>query len=130
MARSASLHLIAFFPEPLADLLEEAIEDCKVVAESYLTGSFAISLEGYSDEPLKVDARKGIEDAAARVAAKKRNFCVPSLKGSPSQLKHVAVPRPNRHQCANKNGKHSQQRLSRLIKSSVWKREKVPRNDR
>lgn len=87
MARSAALHLIAFFHVRLAEMLGEAIEDCKIVAESYLTGSFAISLESYAPEPIKIDARKGIEDAAERVAAKKREFLRDAIEGLPITTK-------------------------------------------
>lgn len=83
MARSATLHLIAFFHTRLGDLLGEAIEDCKGVAEAYLTGSFAMALDSYAPEPVKIDARKGIEKAAERVANRKREFLRDSIKDLP-----------------------------------------------
>jgi hypothetical protein len=96
MARSATLHLIAFFHTRLGDLLGEAIEDCEGVAEAYLTGSFAMALDSYAPEPVKVDARKGIEKAAERVANRKREFLRDSIQDLPfviTKTRRGAVPK-------------------------------------
>lgn len=96
MARSATLHLIAFFHTRLGDLLGEAIEDCKGVAEAYLTGSFAMALDSYAPEPVKVDARKGIEKAAERVANRKREFLRDAFENLPfviTKTRRGAVPK-------------------------------------
>jgi len=78
MAQQASLHMIAFFHNRLADMLDEVFEDGKVIAESYLGVTFAKMLDPYAPEPVKLDASKGIKAAGERVAANKERF----LRGS------------------------------------------------
>jgi len=52
MAHTASLHLIGFFHNRLADTLDEAIGDGKIIAETYLNVTFAQVLEPYAPEPV------------------------------------------------------------------------------
>jgi hypothetical protein len=86
MARTASLHLIAFFRERLIDTLEEAVEDSKIMAEGFIAVSLAKALDNYAPESVKVDVRKAIDHAAERVATKKRKFLTGHIKDLPNLI--------------------------------------------
>jgi hypothetical protein len=98
MARTASLHLIGFFDQRLHDMLDDAFEDGKVIAETYLGVSFAKMLDPYAPEPVKLDARKGIEQASKRVAASKAKFLRESIEFLPfltTKKRRGAPPKPS-----------------------------------
>ncbi len=90
MAGAASLNLIAFFRAKIADLLEEATHDCTIIANAALAAAMAEGL-AMSDPsiPVKADARVDIEEAAKRVADKKRQ----SLRGHIEGLPHILARR-------------------------------------
>lgn len=94
MAQQASLHMIAFFHNRLADMLDDTIEDGKVIAETYLGVTFAKMLDPYAPEPVKIDASKGIKAAGKRVAANKEKFLRESIEFMPFLTTKKARGRP------------------------------------
>lgn len=86
MARQSTMQLITFFHARLLDTLEDAVEDSKIIAESFIAMSLAKSLDKYAPEPVKVDARKAIDHAAERVANKKRKALTEQIKGLPNLI--------------------------------------------
>src|SRR5205823_4100421 len=74
-------------------MLEEAIEDSKIMAEGFIAVSFAKSLDNYAPQPIKVNPRKAIDRAAKRVAAKKRTFLRDPIKNLPNLIGPGAPPK-------------------------------------
>jgi len=105
MAENTSLHLIGFFDSRLHDLLDDAFEDSKVVAGTYLRVTFAKLLDPYAPEPVKIDARKGIDHAAKRVADKKRKFLRDSIEFLPFLTTHRGRGAPRKSPLAREQAR-------------------------
>ena len=88
MARTTTLHLIAFFHARLADMIEEAVKDCLIMAGGFVALTLAEVLDPYAPEPVKIDARKTIDEAAERVATKKRKFLTGHIQDLPYFITH------------------------------------------
>src|SRR6266404_2616662 len=86
MAKSAALNLIAFFQAKLCDTLEEAIEDCKLIANAHVAAAMALQFDEVAPGLMKIDAREEIEKAALRVAEKKRNMLRDHIKDLPHMV--------------------------------------------
>ncbi|MBC8028884.1 MAG: hypothetical protein H7Z16_02130 [Pyrinomonadaceae bacterium] len=90
MSLLATLNLIAFFRQGLSDMIVESVEDCKIIANAALAAAMSEAFAKANPEiPVKADARQDIEDAAKRVADKKRDFLRDHIK----KLPHVLTPR-------------------------------------
>jgi hypothetical protein len=120
MAQQATLHMIAFFHNRLADMLDDTIEDGKVIAETYLGVTFAKMLDPYASEPVKLDASKGIKAAGERVAANKEKFLREGIEFCrSSRLRNAVAHHVNQHWPASKHDRTSRQRLKLPIENFV-----------
>jgi hypothetical protein len=86
MAKSATLHLIAFFQSRLFDTVVEAVEDCKLMANAQIAVALATQLNEIAPGAISVDARAKIDEAADRVAEKKRTMLRDHIAGLPHLL--------------------------------------------
>ncbi len=91
MAECATLHMIGTFKSRLKDLLVEGMEDSKLIAESTLSAVVGNALLGVPGKSIG-DVRLEIDNAAKRVAEKKRTHLVNHVK----QLPHILAEREGR----------------------------------
>lgn len=89
MAKSAALNLIAFFQAKVCNTLEEAIEDCKLMAYVHVATAMALQFNEVAPGAMTVDLRSEIEEAAMRVAEKKRA----TLRDHIKELPHMITKR-------------------------------------
>lgn len=89
MAECSVLHLIASFRDRLCWLLEDAVQDCAVLAESLLAAALAKHLSGAVPGNFTADARADIEQAAERSAERRRAI----LRDTINALPHVIAER-------------------------------------
>lgn len=89
MAECSTYHLIASFRDRLCGLLEDAVKDYDVVAESLLAAVVSESLAEVVPGKITIDARGDIEQAAERWAEKKRVMLRKVINGLP----HVIAER-------------------------------------
>ena len=83
MTECALLHTLGSFRVRVADVLEEALHDSSLLAQCVLAELIAARLEGIE---FRADAREEIENAAQRVAGKKRLLLRNAIKGLPNVL--------------------------------------------
>jgi hypothetical protein len=86
MIENATFHIIGMFAYQLWDSLEESVHDGLVIAKSSLVAVVTQFLkhQGLSDDP--ADVREYIEEAAKRVADKKREHLQSHIDGLPQLL--------------------------------------------
>jgi hypothetical protein len=89
MAECSAYHVVASFRERLCGLLEEAVEDCEVIAGSLLAAGVGDQIVGVVSGNFTADARNDIEKAAERCADRKRVM----LRNTINALPHVIAER-------------------------------------